>query len=278
MKIIIPMAGTGQRFVDAGYKEPKPLIRLNDNRRILEHVLDMFPGDHEFVFICNEDHILKTDMMVAIYMLRGKSQIVEMPSHKKGPVFTVMAALDNITDTEEVIVSYCDGTLKWNLDTFHHSVNCDQLDGCLLTHTGFHPHTLSNTKMAFVKLHEDGKRVVEVKEKSCYTDNPMQEHASSGVYYFRRGDILKKYFKEAMEKDVSYNGEYYVTLVYNLLIKDGLRVGFYDTDHVAILGTPEEVRNFESWRTIVQNSKITNDADVVKLYNYWKTYWNGHTT
>jgi NDP-sugar pyrophosphorylase family protein len=57
MKIIIPMAGTGARFVAAGYKDPKPLIRLaSDNRMIMEHVLDMFsePED-EFIFICNED-------------------------------------------------------------------------------------------------------------------------------------------------------------------------------------------------------------------------------
>ena len=28
MKIIIPMAGSGQRFKDKGYKDPKPLIKV----------------------------------------------------------------------------------------------------------------------------------------------------------------------------------------------------------------------------------------------------------
>ena len=28
MKVIIPMAGLGQRFVDAGYTEPKPFIEV----------------------------------------------------------------------------------------------------------------------------------------------------------------------------------------------------------------------------------------------------------
>ena len=55
MKIIVPMAGTGNRFVQAGYEDPKPLIRIN-GKRIIEYILDMFSDDDEFVFICNDVH------------------------------------------------------------------------------------------------------------------------------------------------------------------------------------------------------------------------------
>src|SRR3546814_16311517 len=74
---------------------------------------------------------------------------------------------------------------------FSGSVDRRNRDGCLFTHTGFHPHTLSSTKMAFVR--EVSGQVVEVKEKESFTDDPFSEHASSGVYYFRRGEYLKKY-------------------------------------------------------------------------------------
>jgi len=50
MKIIVPMAGTGNRFVQAGYEDPKPLIRIN-GKRIIEYILDMFSDNDEFVFI-----------------------------------------------------------------------------------------------------------------------------------------------------------------------------------------------------------------------------------
>ena len=30
MKIIIPMSGIGKRFVEAGYKDPKPLIYVEN--------------------------------------------------------------------------------------------------------------------------------------------------------------------------------------------------------------------------------------------------------
>jgi NDP-sugar pyrophosphorylase family protein len=60
MNIIIPMAGSGERFVKAGYKEPKPMIKVG-GRCIVEYVLDMFDKENDnFVFICNYDHIWTT--------------------------------------------------------------------------------------------------------------------------------------------------------------------------------------------------------------------------
>ena len=41
MNIVIPMAGSGQRFVDAGYTDPKPLIKVG-GKMIVEYVIDMF--------------------------------------------------------------------------------------------------------------------------------------------------------------------------------------------------------------------------------------------
>jgi bifunctional N-acetylglucosamine-1-phosphate-uridyltransferase/glucosamine-1-phosphate-acetyltransferase GlmU-like protein len=105
--------------------------------------------------------------------------------------------------------------------------------------------------MAFMK--EENGTVTEIKEKECYTDSPMNEHASTGTYYFKKGSYIKKYFDLTMEKNINYNGEYYVTLVYNLLIKDGLKVGYYDTN-------------------ILTKGQIKSEKDLVKCYNYWMDY------
>ena len=269
MKIIVPMAGTGNRFVQAGYEDPKPLIRIN-GRRIIEYILDMFSDDDEFVFICNDVHLETTNMREVLEELKPNAKIISMPQHKGGPVYTVQVAYDEIDDDEEVIVSYCDNPYLWCRDHFNDSIRENDLDGCVLTHTGFHPHTLASTKMAFVK-DKDGL-LEEIKEKECYTDNPMDEHASTGIYYFRKGSYIKKYFDELVEKDINYNGEYYVTLVYNLLVEDGLTVGYYDTPYVTVFGTPDEVENFEAWASILKGSQVNSEEDLLKCYNYWKEY------
>ena len=58
----------------------------------------------------------------------------------------------------------------------------------------------------------------------------MQELASSGTYYFK-GSLVKRFFTELINKRIDVNGEYYCSLVYNLMIKNNLKVGFYELEH-----------------------------------------------
>jgi NDP-sugar pyrophosphorylase family protein len=269
MKVIIPMAGLGDRFITKGYADPKPLIKVN-GKQIIEYILEMFPNENDYIFICNETHINNTNMSNILYSLKPNCKIVTIPQHKKGPVFTVKTVFDLINDDDEIIISYCDNPYLWNIEDFKTHINKNKLDGCILTHTGFHPHTLSDTKMAFIK--ENNGVVEEIKEKESYTDTPENEHASTGVYYFKKGSYIKKYFKELMDKDLNYNGEYYVTLVYNLLVNDNKKIGYYDTEFVTVFGTPEEIENFEAWNKILEGSQVKNETDLLNCFTYWKNY------
>lgn len=269
MKVIIPMAGLGSRFVEKGYDDPKPLIKVN-NKMIIEYILELFNTEDDIVFICNEKHLEQTDMREILLKLRPDSNIVSIPQHKKGPVYTIKPYFNLIKDEEEVFVCYCDNPFIWDRKEFIEYVKKNDYDGCILTHTGIHPHTLNSTKMAFLKTNLD--LVCEIKEKECYTSEPTSEHASTGAYYFKKGKQMKKYFTQLMKEDISYNGEYYVTLVYNLLIKDRLRVGFYDTQYVTVFGTPEEVESFESWHTILNSGQVKNEEELIQCYRYWKSY------
>lgn len=269
MKIIVPMAGLGQRFINAGYVDPKPLIKVGE-KKIIEYIVDMFNKDDDFVFICNDTHIKSYKIDEYLKQIVPNCVVLSMPEHKKGPCFTVQRAYDYIDDNEEVIVTYCDNPYIWNYENFKSHVKNNNLDGCILSHTGFHPHTLANTKMAFMQ--EENGVVTHVQEKKCYTDNPELEHASTGTYYFNKGSYVKKYFNLAIEKNLNYNGEYYVTLVYNLLIADSLKVGYFDTPFVTVFGTPEEVQQFEAWRTIIKGEQVKNINNLIRTYDYWRWY------
>lgn len=269
MKVIIPMAGTGNRFVEKGYNLPKPLIKVN-NKRIIEYILDPFDENDEIIFICNDQHIKNTNMSDILKDLRPNSTIVSMPNHKLGPVYTLKPFYDLIDDDEEIMVSYCDNAFVWKKDLFINHVKDNNLDGCILTHTGLHPHTLNSTKMAFLKVEDE--LLLEIKEKECYTDDPLSEHASTGAYYFKKGSYIKKYFDLLIDKNLNHNGEYYVTLVYNLLVQDNLRIGYFDTEFVTVFGTPEEVESFEAWKTILTSGQVKNAEDLVNCYQYWKRY------
>lgn len=271
MKIIVPMAGLGQRFIDNGYTDPKPLIKVG-GKRIIEYIVEMFDVvNDDFIFICNEKHMEKYRVDQYLRELVPGCLVLSIPEHKKGPCFTVKVAYNYIKDDEEVIVSYCDNPYIWNYEKFKTHIKENNLDGCVLTHTGFHPHTLAKTKMAFIQ--ESNGLLTEIQEKKCYTSNPENEHASTGTYYFKKGEYIKRYFDLLMEKDIAYNGEYYVTLVYNLLIEDFLKIGYFDTPFVMVFGTPEEVKQFEAWKTIINGEQVKTIDNLINTYNYWKKYY-----
>ncbi len=250
MHIVIPMSGVGQRFIEAGYKDPKPLIKV-DGKPIIEHVVNLFPGENKFTFICNSNHLATTNMRDVLNRIAPSGNIIEIPNHKKGPVYAVAQISDQIKDDEEVIVNYCDFGTYWDYEDFLKHTRDRDADGAIPSYKRFHPHMLGSTNYAFMR--DEKQWMLEIKEKEPFTDNRMNEFASNGTYYFKKGSYVKKYFEELMTKDVNLKGEYYVSLVYNLLISDGLKVSIYDVQHMLQWGTPSDVEEYNIWSTYFKN-------------------------
>ncbi|GAB6109650.1 NTP transferase domain-containing protein [Fusibacter bizertensis] len=241
MKIVIPMSGRGQRFVNKGYKVPKPLIEV-DGKPIIEHVVDMFPGEDDFIFICAKDHLESTEMKSILNRIAPKGRIIAIEPHKLGPIYAVQKAYQYIEDDEEVIVNYCDFGCYWDYGDFLTHTRQRNADGAIPAYKGFHPHMLGTTNYAFMRDHEQW--MLEIQEKKPFTENRMNEYASSGTYYFKSGALLKKYFDMTVERDLNLNGEYYVSVVYNLLIEEQLKVSIYEIQHMLQWGTPEDVEDY----------------------------------
>jgi len=238
------MSGTGNRFIEAGYKDPKPLIVI-DGKPVIEHVCDLFPGETKFTFICNSKHLAETDMRKILLKLKPDANVVEIPNHKKGPVFAVNFIENLIDNDEEVIVNYCDFGTYWDYRDFLNHTRSRSADGAVVAYRGFHPHMMGSTNYAFMR--ESHQWMLEIKEKEPFTNNRMNEYASNGTYYFKKGSYVKKYFNELIERDINLKGEYYVSLIYNLLVEDGLKVSIYEIQHMLQWGTPQDVEEYKNW-------------------------------
>jgi len=245
------MSGVGNRFIEAGYQDPKPLI-IVDGKPIIEHVCDLFPNENKFTFICNSKHLAETSMRDILLSIKPNANIVEIPNHKLGPVYAVSLVEDLIEDEDEVIVNYCDFGTYWDYKDFLKHTRDRGADGAIPSYKGFHPHMLGSTNYAFMR--DESQWMQEIKEKEPFTDNRMNEYASNGTYYFKKGSYVKKYFKELMQKDINLNGEYYVSLIYNLLVEDGLKVSIYDIQHMLQWGTPQDVEEYSAWSKYFRNA------------------------
>lgn len=246
------MSGIGKRFLDAGYVDPKPLIDV-DGRPMIEHVIDLFPEETDFHFVCNEKHLKETKMRSILLEKVPTATISSVPNeNRRGPVDAVAHIFSSIPDNEEVIVSYCDFGSKWDYKQFKKEMKQTQADGAVVCYTGFHPHMLHGDNYAFLK-HKD-LWATDIQEKQSFTDNKMSEYASNGIYYFRSGKMLKKYFQELMDKQMTVNNEYYVSLVYKLMIQDGLRIRIFEIEKMLQWGTPRDLQEYLVWSTYFRNN------------------------
>ena len=246
MQIIIPMSGFGERFRRAGYTKPKPLIDV-DGKPIIAHVVDMFPGEHDFIFICNEDHLAESSYKMAqtLREIAPQGKIIPIPSHKLGPVNAVLKARDAIDPSQPVIVNYCDFTCYWDYPDFKRFVTETDCAGAVPAYKGFHPHSLGSTFYAYMR--QSNLWMEDIQEKKPFTDNPLEEYASSGTYYFKSGALCLDAMERQVAKELTVNGEYYVSLTYKILREDNAPIAIYDLQHFMQWGTPADLEEYQNW-------------------------------
>ena len=245
MQIVIPMSGLGSRFVQAGYSDIKPLIQV-DGKLIIEYVIKLFPGETNFLFICNNDHLKSTPLRAVLKRLMPSGQVVGVQHYKKGPVWAVLEAKEYLRDNEPVIVNYCDFYAVWDYPGFKAMTEATGCAGAIACYKGFHPHLLGPNLYASCRT-DANDHLIEIREKHSWTEDKMQSWQSDGTYYFKSGALVKKYFQQLVDEDVNLNGEYYVSLVYNLLVRHRLPVNIFPVEKFFQWGTPEDLQEFTYW-------------------------------
>ncbi len=263
MQIIIPMSGFGERFKRAGYNVPKPLIEV-DGKPIIAHVIDMFPGETNFVFICNEDHLRepKYRMRDILHELCPTGKIVSIPSHKLGPIHAVRLAAEHIDPSSPVVVNYCDFTCYWDWSHFKKWVHIAKCDGAIPAYKGFHPHTLGTTNYAYMR--ENNGVLLDIQEKKPFTPDRMNEYASSGTYYFSSGKLMLSAFEKTVQQSLHIGGEFYVSLAYKILLANQNPIAVYDLQHFMQWGTPEDLKEYNNWSDIFARLQ-TSSSPIQKL-------------
>lgn len=240
------MSGFGARFRDAGFTVPKPLIEV-DGKPIIAHVIDLFPGEKDVIFICNIDHLNHSayEMRSILERYCPSGRIVGISAHTLGPVHAVQQVAHLIDPTQPVVVNYCDFTCYWDWPHFKRFVAETACSGAIPAYSGFHPHTLGNTHYAY--LQASNGWVSGIQEKQPYTRNRMQEYASSGTYYFASGQLMMDAFRVVVDQDLRVGGEFYVSLAFRPLLADNRPIAVYPLQHFMQWGTPADLAEYQGW-------------------------------
>jgi NDP-sugar pyrophosphorylase family protein len=217
LNIVIPMAGRGSRFADAGYTMPKPLIPVRGVpmiRLVIENLRPAVP--HRYIFICQRRHVAEHDLSRHLAAWAPGCSIVELDGITEGAACTVLAARDVIDTDDPLMLANSDQYIDTVIDDYLAFMDKEQCDGLIMTMQA------SDPKWSFAAL--DSRGLVErVVEKEV-----ISTHATVGIYNFRTGRAFVRAADEMISKDLRVNNEFYVAPVYNELIATGARIRIYD--------------------------------------------------
>ena len=231
LNVLIPMAGAGSRFEQAGYTFPKPLIDVK-GKPMIQVVTENLNIKANFIYVVQKQHREKYNLDTLLNLITPKCKIVEVDGVTEGAACTALLAKKYIDNDNPLFFANSDQFVEWDSNEFLYKMNETDADGGIVTFKATHP------KWSFAKVNKAGL-VTEVAEK-----NPISDIATVGYYYWKKGSDFVKYAEEMIEKDIRVNGEFYVCPVFNQAIEDNKEIRTFDIPKMWGLGTPEDLKYY----------------------------------
>lgn len=228
MNVLIPMAGAGSRFSQAGYTFPKPLIDVN-GKPMIQLVVENLNVDANFIYVVQKEHREKFNLDTLLNLITPNCKIIELDGITEGAACTTLLAAEYIDNDHPLLIANSDQVVEWNSSEFLYKMHEQELDGGIVCFKSTHP------KWSFAKVDDNGY-VTQVAEK-----NPISDIATVGIYYWTRGSDYVDYATSMIANNIRVNNEFYVCPVYNQAIADGKKIKTFSVDRMWGLGTPEDL-------------------------------------
>lgn len=231
LNVLIPMAGLGSRFKDAGYVFPKPLVEV-DGKPMIQAVVESLGINAKYTYIVQKEHYEKYNLSYLLNLITPDCNIVQVDGVTDGAAVTCLLAREYIDNDSPLIMANSDQIVEWSSRQFIYDLMTKNADGGIATFESTHP------KWSYAKIGADGL-VAEVAEKK-----PISNIATVGIYYWKHGSDFIKYAEQMIDKNIRTNGEFYVCPVFNEAIADNKRVFAINIKKMWGIGTPEDLNNY----------------------------------
>jgi len=236
INVVIPMAGQGSRFVNAGYKTPKPFIEIN-NISLIELVLkNLQIKDAHYILLARTEHLESQSEVVSRIKNNFNVTFVTVDKLTEGAACTVLHARKLINNDTPLLLANSDQYVDFAVADYISDCQKRQLDGSILTFIDED----RDPKWSFAKLNSENL-VEEVQEKKA-----ISKYATVGLYYFSCGSYFVDAAIDMIANNDRTNGEFYTCPTYNYCIANGQNIGIYNIEakNMHGLGTPDDLNKF----------------------------------
>lgn len=249
MNIIIPMAGAGQRFADAGYKIHKPAIPTIDRRSgrrlpmVVCATMDLPGVESCGINVTYIDRTFHKEDGVETEIRRyyPKASFITVDKLTEGQACTCLLAKDKIDNEEELLIAGCDNGMVFDRESFQKLTGkCD-----VIVFTYRHNQAVLEKPDAYgwVKVDTNNK-ITGLSIKKAVSDTPMEDHAIVATFWFRHGrDFVKAAEKMIIEND-RVNQEFYVDEVIKHAMELGMDARVFEIERYLGWGTPKDYEEY----------------------------------
>lgn len=239
MQYVIPAAGRGSRFADAGFEKPKPLIELHGIPLIVWVLANFEYQRNDTISIVVQRDLFDTIFLEKyIHDLPIKPNFVYLDEITDGAARTVRHATTFLNPKQPMIVANSDQYVSAKLQNFIEIASKEEYDGSILTMRA------SSNKWSYISLNNEGQ-VCQVVEKQ-----EISNEATVGIYSWRSVEKFISSFERMVAANDRVNGEFYLAPTYNYMIEQGQKLSYFNVGEIGLevhgLGTPEDFSKFES--------------------------------
>lgn len=229
LHLLMPMAGAGTRFSRDGFDCPKPLLPLWGQPFFFWAVQSVlrFQPLASLTFVILQEHARRFGLDREILARYPDARIIQLDHVLDGAVLTALEGVRSLPeDSLPILMNDCDQcfTAPAFYQFFNSAVNLP--DGMLLSFPS------SDPKYGYL-ICDDQNRVLSTVEKQA-----VSRHAICGAYGFRNREVFlqaaQTYLTECQYR------EFYLSGVFNVLLRQGKTVLRFPTERHVPFGTPEE--------------------------------------
>lgn len=233
MNVIIPVGGKGERFINAGYIDPKPLINVF-NKQMICYVIDNIHIDDNDIYIIYKDfagHDFES-IMKAKY---PNINMIKIDKQTNGASETILLGLDKILH----IAKY-KKCMLFDCDTFYTQDVVSMYSTMSDNAVFYRNNTSPNAIYSYIIMNNDGV-ITDIKEKQKISD-----YANTGIYCFNDINELHYYSKKVVDNSITFNNEYYTSCIIDTMINDGKKFRGIELNNIDVtsLGTPAELNTY----------------------------------
>ena len=239
---LMPIAGDGKRFKDAGYSVPKPLIEV-DGKPMVVKALESLPKASKNILIVRKDQLDIKNFKLILNQYFDNLVIIEIDYLTKGQASTCLLAEKEVPKNTTLNVGACDVGLLFNPEIYKNTLN--QFDSFIWTYTN-NKNVLEHPEMyGWVKRVLNSNEIDYVSCKKPISTNLLVDHVVSGTFRFKNANDFFEGIKEMIRREDKVNNEFYLDNIFNHLNK---KSGVLEVEEYHSWGTPKEL--------IIYNEKI----------------------